>query len=525
MSTNNNNQTKNAGPSSVFGNSGAINHQSQPQPQGGAFPGHFQLTEPAAQAMAQAQYAQAQAQARAQVAHAQFQAQLQAQGHLQSPSPSNNVGASILTPGTGSSIKRPPPKAAARPPSSTGLGSTSPLKTMELTPAARRKKRKLSDKQIPDKVAALLPESALYTQLLEFECRVDSALARKKIDIQESLKNPPRVQKTLRIYVFNTFSNQNPLGPEKKESDPPSWSLKIIGRLLENGVDPALSSSLYPKFSSFFKRITIYLDQNLYPDNHVILWESSRAAALNEGFEVKRQGDKEFNAIIRLEMNHVPEKMKLAPALADVLGIEVETRPRIIAAIWHYVKARKLQIPGDPSFFMCDPPLRKVFGEEKVNFGMVSQKISQLLSSPQPIQLEHRVKLSGNSPIGNACYDVLVDVPFSLHKEMSNFLANLEKRKEVDACDEAICGALKKIHEHRRRRSFFLGFSQSPAEFINTLIASQSKDLKLVAGDANQSAEKERRAEFYSQPWVEDAVIRYLNRKPAGGSEAPPGST
>ncbi|KAI3773554.1 hypothetical protein L1987_48084 [Smallanthus sonchifolius] len=101
----------------------------------------------------------------------------------------------------------------------------------------------------------------------------------------------------------------------------------------------------------------------------------------------------------------------------------------------------------------------------------------------------------GDNPIGNTSYDVLVDVPSSLDKDMSNFLENLEKHKEIDACDEVICSAIKKIHEHRRRWALFLGFSQSP------LIATRN-------------AEKEQRAEFYNQPWVEDAVIRYLNRKP-----------
>ena len=43
---------------------------------------------------------------------------------------------------------------------------------------------------------------------LEFESRVDAVLSRKKVDIQEALKNPPCIQKTLRIYVFNTFANQ-----------------------------------------------------------------------------------------------------------------------------------------------------------------------------------------------------------------------------------------------------------------------------------------------------------------------------
>lgn len=36
-----------------------------------------------------------------------------------------------------------------------------------------------------------------------------------------------------------------------------------------------------------------------------------------------------------------------------------------------------------------------------------------------------------------------------------------------------INGLIKQINEHARRRAFLVGFSQSPAEFINGLIASQ----------------------------------------------------
>ncbi|PON77324.1 p53 negative regulator [Parasponia andersonii] len=548
MSKNNNNQAKSFGVPPHFGNSGAVpqsmavNHQphllsqAQPQTQGGSlFPGHFQLSEPQAQALAQTQHVNVQAQAQAQTqtqakqarirADLEAQAQALAQMHNAMTSHAGVSSPAVSTPGTGSA-KRANQKPPSRPPSSSNANTSSPFKTMELTPAARRKKRKLPDKHIPDRVAALLPESALYTQLLEFEARVDAALARKKMDIQESFKISPRFQKTLRVYVFNTFTNQTQTTPENKNAEPPTWSLKIVGRLLEDGKDPVVAGftpNSSPKFSSFFKKITIYLDQNLYPDNHVILWENARSPILHEGFEVKRKGDKEFSAMIRLEMNYVPEKFKLSPALSEVLGIEADSRIRIIAAIWHYVKARKLQNPSDPTSFTCDLPLQKVFGEEKMKFTTVSQKLVQHLTPPQPIHLEHKVKLSGNCPAGTTCYDLLVDVPFSLDKEMSSFLASTENSKEIDACDELISVSIKKIHEHQRRRAFFLGFSQSPAEFINTLITSQSKDLKLVAGDAGRNAEKERRSDFYNQTWVEDAVIRYLNRKSAG-SDAP-GST
>ncbi|CAJ1947640.1 unnamed protein product [Sphenostylis stenocarpa] len=547
MSVNNNNPSKGIGASSSsFGNAGIpsnsipTNHgfsQSQGQAQiPVGFQGQFPLSQ--AHAIVQAQSkAQAQAQAHAQAAaaaHAQLQAHLQAQGLSLNQNQGGGLGSlgvssPISTPGNASG-KRIPLKPPIRPVGFSPTNSFSPLRPMDLTPAARRKKQKLPEKQLQDKVAAILPESALYTQLLEFESRVDAALARKKADIQEALKNPPCIQKTLRIYVFNTFANQIRTIPKKPTAEPPTWTLKIVGRILEDGVDPdqpgvvQKSSPLYPKFSAFFKRVTISLDQRLYPDNHIIMWENARSPAPHEGFEVKRKGDKEFTVNIRLEMNYLPEKFKLSPALTEVLGIEVDTRPRIVAAIWHYVKARKLQNPNDPSFFHCDQPLQKVFGEEKMKFTMVSQKISSHLFPPQPILLEHKIKLSGNSPAGTACYDVMVDVPFPIQRELSALLANVEKNKEIETCDEAICGIIRKIHEHRRRRSFFLGFSQSPVEFINALIESQSRDLKLVSGEPSRNAEKERRSDFFNQPWVEDAVIRYLNRKPAAGSDAP-GST
>lgn len=526
MSANNNNPPKNIGVSSPFGNSlppnptAHLQSQSQPPAQqqvgSGGFPSHFQLSQFSAahaQAIAQAQSkAQSHTQAQAQAAHAQFQAQLQAQAqaqaHAHAQSGIGNMGASSasVSAAGNASAKRLPQKPLGRPPAFSNNNTTSPLRTTELTPAARRKKQKLPEKQLQDRVAAILPESALYTQLLEFESHVDAALARKKVDIQEAIKNPPCIQKTLRIYVFNTFANQIRTIPKKPNAEAPTWTLKIVGRILEDGMDPdqvaiQKPSSMYPKFSSFFKRVAISLDQRLYPENHLIMWDSTRSPAPHEGFEVRRKGDKEFSVNIRLEMNYMPEKFKLSSALMEVLGIEVDTRARIIAAIWHYVKARKLQNPNDPAYFSCDPPLQKVFGEEKMKFTMVSQKISHHLAPPQPIHLEHKIKLSGNSPAGNACYDILVDVPFPIQRELNVLLANTEKSKEIEACDEAICSAIRKIHEHRKRRAFFLGFSQSPVEFINALIESQGRDLKLVAGEASRNAEKERRSDFFSQPW------------------------
>jgi SWI/SNF-related matrix-associated actin-dependent regulator of chromatin subfamily D len=64
---------------------------------------------------------------------------------------------------------------------------------------------------------------------------------------------------------------------------------------------------------------------------------------------------------------------------------------------------------------------------------------------------------------------------------------------------------------------FFLGFSHSPVDFINGLVASQSRDLRTMAAGDAQDFEYERRSDFYKKPWVEDAVMRYMHRQHAAG--------
>ncbi|PWA34544.1 SWIB/MDM2 domain superfamily protein [Artemisia annua] len=102
-------------------------------------------------------------------------------------------------------------------------------------------------------------------------------------------------------------------------------------------------------------------------------------------------GDKEFTVSIQLEMNYMLEKYKLCLALMEVFGIKVDTRSRIT-----------------------------------------------------PIHLEHKIKLSGNSPAGNACYYVLVDVPLPVQRELNALLATTEKAKDIEACNEAICTSIRK---------------------------------------------------------------------------------
>lgn len=77
------------------------------------------------------------------------------------------------------------------------------------------------------------------------------------------------------------------------------------------------------------------------------------------------------------------------------------------------------------------------------------------------------------------CWNVLL-------KRLLNALESLGSRRlssefahvvQIEDHDGRISKSITKINEHRRRRAFFLGFSQSPVDFINAVIASQVRVL------------------------------------------------
>jgi hypothetical protein len=105
----------------------------------------------------------------------------------------------------------------------------------------RGKKRKLELQQarvaraLAIERPTFLPQSKVYTALCDFEHQVDMVLAAKMAQVNEALKRVDRVTRTLRVYVFNTFSKERSAGVvktgvndgdgvgEKTDVEPASW--------------------------------------------------------------------------------------------------------------------------------------------------------------------------------------------------------------------------------------------------------------------------------------------------------------
>ncbi|GAB6026850.1 SWI SNF- matrix-associated actin-dependent regulator of chromatin sub D [Chamberlinius hualienensis] len=381
-------------------------------------------------------------------------------------------------------------------------------------PPMNKKKKKMADKILPQKVRDLVPESQAYMDLLAFERKLDSTIMRKRLDIQEALKRPMKQKRKLRIFITNAFNPPKQEGEDADDGTVASWELRVEGRLLEESMtgknDP---NKVKRKFSSFFKSLVIELDKELYgPDNHLVEWHRTPTTQETDGFQVKRPGDKNVRCTILLLLDYQPLQYKLDPRLARLLGVHTQTRPVIISALWQYIKNHKLQDPHEREFIKCDKYLEQIFQCSKMKFAEIPQRLNQLLHPPDPIVINHLISVDGPELKKTACYDIDVEVDDTLKTQMNNFLLSTASQQEIMELDNKIHETVETINQLKTNREFFLSFSRDPQQFINKWLISQTRDLKTMT-DVAGNPEEERHAEFYYQPWAQEAVCRYFYTK------------
>ncbi|KAF9988848.1 SWI SNF, matrix associated, actin dependent regulator of chromatin, sub d, member 1 [Mortierella antarctica] len=379
-------------------------------------------------------------------------------------------------------------------------------------------------------IEAIVPESKVYTELLEFEKKLDATIMRKRLDLQETLSKPVKTKRTLRVFISNLSHDQDT--PESDDDEPrldsgptPSWTLKVEGRLVDE-----VNASAYKnkqtsrKFSSFFRSVMIELerDSNLYPNGNFVEWHKSPNQADVDGFEIKRHGDENVKVKVILHLDNSPERFKLSPELAEVLCVDVETRPGIMLALWQYIKFHQLQDPEEKRNINCDQKLAALFNQPRISFPALPELIGRFLSPPDPIVLEYTVRVDKPYHLAPHCYDLDVEVDDPLFKsKIASLLSSTSMSsttsalpKQIHAQDEQIMQYIQSMHNSKTKRDFLLRFANDPADFLDRWVASQSRDLEVILGESQHvNLEEQRQSDFYNQQWVNEAVFHYMTAK------------
>ena len=316
-----------------------------------------------------------------------------------------------------------PPISAAMPPQTVNPYVAAVAQRNQMAQASEtafRRSRKPTEKNLPDGIEDVVIGEGVqqYKEMRELEKRLDAAVVRKRLDIQDSVSKTVKKFRTMRIWISNTAENQpwqnaanGSVSASETNPGAGRYTLKIEGRLLDDDADatgsdngegeggnPASDAaagdndgkegesvpegkttegknrSTGPKhrFSHFFKSIAIDFDKPAMSrpeDFKSIVWNKpqlqtgaspSSSSADFDMLEMSRATQENLNVTVSLMRDETPERFKLNKELADLLDVDEEDRSGIVLGIWDYIRAMGLQRHDEKRLIHCDDRMRAV---------------------------------------------------------------------------------------------------------------------------------------------------------------------
>ncbi|KAL4880056.1 hypothetical protein BJY04DRAFT_208327 [Aspergillus karnatakaensis] len=402
--------------------------------------------------------------------------------------------------------------------------------------AALRRSRKPTDKNIPDNVEDVVIGEGVqqYKSLRDLEKRLDAAIVRKRLDIQDSISKTVKKYRTMRIWVSNTVESQ-PWQTGQNDPAPGTtpgsgrYKVRIEGRLLDDDNHVAASDSedesdaqdnddvmeedgaddtkktasrrSKQRFSQFFKTITVDFDKSssTSPDEmKTVNWAKPQSPPNSASLpptadfdcvQFSRASQENLNVTISLVRDETPERYKLSKELAEVLDVEEETRSGIVLGVWDYIRAMGLQEDEEKRLVRCDDRLRAIFGRDQMFFPQIPESIGPHTSPLDPIKLPYTIRVDEefhNDPTPTI-YDIQVAVEDPLRSKMLALTQNPQYTagmRQITQLDDQVALIIQSLTHSRAKHSFFTALSKDPATFVRRWINSQRRDLETILGEA-----------------------------------------
>jgi SWI/SNF-related matrix-associated actin-dependent regulator of chromatin subfamily D len=264
---------------------------------------------------------------------------------------------------------------------------------------AQRRARKPTDRNMPEGIEDLVIGDGVqqYKDLRDVEKKLDYAMMRKRLDIQDTVNRNVKRQKTMRIWISNTVENQPWQRPALDENSfdfnsgaDSTYKVKLEGKILDEPEEDILVSDDEDqdqdmdvaeesknnkkrpqnrhKFSHYFKALSVEFDKtrsSVNPNPNIdpsmqIEWKKNSQSAEFDCLEFTRKGDENLNITINLVRDEQVERYRLSQALAGTLDMEEADRAEVVMGIWEYVKAMGLQEDEERRLVRCDERLKGV---------------------------------------------------------------------------------------------------------------------------------------------------------------------
>jgi len=116
--------------------------------------------------------------------------------------------------------------------------------------------------------------------------------------------------------------------------------------------------------------------------------------------------------------------------------------------------------------------------------------------------------------------EVPINIPNNQHGPgMVEFVTKdlMQMDRELESVDATLAPIITRYREHKRRRNLLAGFAASPVETVKEIVMAHGAAVRYEG----ESMEVGRETDLYSDPWVTDAILKYLATPPTV-PQAPP---
>lgn len=455
---------------------------------------------------------------------------------------------------------------------------------------------------ISQEIKELFPESVILEDLFKLEEEIDETVLKSRLRVQEKLMKPAnkiqaKLQSHLFLYYFDISTQDSNMGithqmidsliqeiKSKEKADNEEvynevqidlnndtqssfyenainnilgqkelfWTLKFQGKVSYKKNDleeSSINQVLYRKFSYFFNKIVFKFETfDNCPPIKDVEWIRNPGVSDTDGFEIKRSIREGIPKSVKIlyYLNNNSQKYKITNKnLAELLGIEQETRSKILFHIWQYIKLNSLQDKENNGVVMNNKYLRRIFGVERMELNSLPNRLIHFI---EPIELimhsiECDLDLKPQTIVDNELnlyqekilsIDIFIDDPNFL--DITHVLSNLENEtllfpksfflgkaegvkndklsrvelfyNSIAEHDKTISEMMDKMNKYKYNYDFYKEFSKDPTRFIDNFKVQQDGLLKLIKDEYNVI---DNRFDFGSAEFYKNYEVNYFN--------------
>lgn len=476
------------------------------------------------------------------------------------------------------------------------------------------KPKKLTIKEnLSQEIKETLPEIEILEKILELDESIDELIYKYRLKIQEKLMKPNlKMECHLKTFMSSSFErseNQNRNidnkqfnEEEKKEDDsklkveiedkdneyddelvvvmndsqrlekknsqikqnlPSYWSFSFYGRINYDNDSDNKDNNSFRKFSYYFNKLSFIFYNNSHKILHQIDWTRPSGTAYDtDGFDIRRQINKEDDIPSKVKLiyslnNFSQRYMIINDDLINLIGVSIDTRPKILYYIWQYIKINSLQDKDNNSLVLNNKQLFKIFKVERMD---ITSLPNRLISMIKPIDvidnvLEYEFESISNpfvlvnnqqNQIIENDIAVYIDDPYYMgithllsNSETDSILfpkfmfsivkdtgksdkSNIEKfYSQIAEYDKQVNELIEKMNKQFFYYNFFSQYEKDPLLFINNFLIQQKGLMKIIK---EESSIIDTRFDYSSFKFyedfkdiIQDNVFDYLKHKRRDG--------